>query len=66
MSLKHPWQSIEEYYGANPEALAISTCGEFWRGGGVTVMDTKEYNYQLYQNLFTCDNLTPKNHLIPK
>jgi hypothetical protein len=27
----------------------------------VAVMDTKEYNHQLHQNLFTCDNLTSES-----
>jgi hypothetical protein len=61
MSLETALEFIEEYYEANLEVLVISTRGQVWRGGGATVMDTKEYKYWLYKNLFTRDNMTPNS-----
>jgi hypothetical protein len=55
-NLGHTSESMERFYEEKPEALAISTGGQGWRGGGLIVRETKEYNYRLHQNPCTRDN----------
>jgi hypothetical protein len=44
-SLEHATESIEEFYGENPEVPALVTSGQVWRGGGAPGMDIGIQSY---------------------